>query len=340
MGASHTTQQLDDKAPARDKPVRSLMIYLEEANMDDIITRHISANGLSFETDISGKGDRFALLLHGFPENKYSWRFQLPMLANLGYTAWAPNLRGYGQSTRPQGRAAYDLAFLAQDVAGLIAAAKQEREYKEVVLIGHDWGGAIAWAVAIQNYAHLDKLIIANVPHPALFRQYVATPTQLRRSWYIFFMQMPWLAEFYLGADGAKRIGRAFYEMAVDKTNFSDTDLAVFQNAAQDPGALTAMLNYYRANLFSKSAQQISAPYVAPIEVPTLMIWGERDTALGKELTYGTERYVRQLTMRYLPNASHWVQQECPKVFNALLKAYLLNEKVLRADEIQRTFIA
>lgn len=308
--------------------------------MDEITTRHISANGLSFETDISGEGDRFVLLLHGFPENKYSWRFQLPMLAKLGYTAWAPNLRGYGQSTRPTGRSAYNLDFLMQDVAGLIAAAKQEREYKEVVLIGHDWGGAISWGVAIQNRTPIDKLVIANVPHPALFRQYVSTPTQLRRSWYIFCAQLPWLAESYLVADGAQRIGRAFYEAAIDKTNFSEADLAVFQNAAQKPGALTAMLNYYRANLFSKSALQISAPHVSPIDTPTLMIWGERDTALGKELTYGTERYVRQLTMRYIPNASHWVQQECPRVFNALLESYLIGKQVLRADEIQRAFIA
>jgi pimeloyl-ACP methyl ester carboxylesterase len=109
-----------------------------------IETRSINANGLSFETDTAGSGDRFALLLHGFPESKYSWRFQLPYLAEHGFTAWAPNLRGYGRSSRPKQRAAYALEHLMDDATGLIAAAKSERAFRETVLIGHDWGALIA----------------------------------------------------------------------------------------------------------------------------------------------------------------------------------------------------
>lgn len=304
--------------------------------MDRIETRFINANGLSFETDVSGTGDRFALLLHGFPENKYSWRFQLPFLAERGFTAWAPNLRGYGDTTRPHGRSAYALDHLIEDVRGLIAAAKSERDYRETILIGHDWGALIAWAAAIRNAAPIDKLVIMNVPHPALFRRALRTRAQLARSWYIFFFQLPWLPEKALARKAGEALGRTLHDMAIDKTNFDEKDLAIYRQAALDPGALTAMINYYRANFGGLMMRKISVPYVLPINVPTLMIWGEEDAALGKELTYGTEHYVRKLTIRYLPNVSHWVQQEAPEAVNAMLGTFLDGLRVPSSEELRR----
>lgn len=303
--------------------------------MDGIETRFIAANGLSFETDTIGSGDRFALLLHGFPENKYSWRFQLPFLAERGFTAWAPNLRGYGRTSRPRERIAYRLEHLTDDVRALIAAAKSERDYRETVLIGHDWGALIAWAVAIDGGAPIDKLVIMNVPHPALFRRGLSTRAQLARSWYIFFFQIPWLPEAVLARNGGEALGRALRDMAIDKTNFSERDLAVYRQAAADPGALGAMIDYYRANLRGGTMRKISAPDLPPIEVPTLMIWGEKDAALGKELTYGTEHYVRRLTIRYLPSVSHWVQQEAPAAVNAMLGAFLDGLRVPPGAELR-----
>jgi epoxide hydrolase 4 len=297
-------------------------------------TRYIAANGLKFETDIAGDGDRFALLLHGFPENKYSWRFQLPFLAKRGFTAWAPNLRGYGRSDRPKRRAAYRLRHLIDDAAALIAAAKSERAYRQTVLIGHDWGGLIAFATQIESAVGIDKLVIMNVPHPALFRHGLNSFAQLKRSWYIWFFQLPWLPELALARNKGEAIGTAFGDLTLDKSNFGEADLAIYRAAAQDPGALSAMIGYYRANL--GEMHKISRRDQPPLDVPTLMVWGENDIALGKELTYGTERYVRKLTIRYLPGVSHWVQQEAPAVVNAMLGAFIDGNRVPSAEELAK----
>jgi pimeloyl-ACP methyl ester carboxylesterase len=302
--------------------------------MDRIETRLINANGLSFETDSAGSGERFALLLHGFPESKYSWRHQLPALAARGFTVWAPNLRGYGRTSRPIERSAYALEHLLDDVAGLLAAARAERRYREFVLVGHDWGGIIAWAYAIRQVSPLDKLIILNAPHPALYRQSLRAGRQAARSWYIGFFQLPWLPEALLGARHAEAIARLFRALATSKSGFTESDLAVFREGALEPNALTAMLNYYRAIRSSRAMRQVSAPYVLPIEIPTLLLWGERDIALGKETTYGTEHYVRHLTVRYLPEASHWVQQEAPEIVNAMIAAFLDGHAVPIATEL------
>jgi pimeloyl-ACP methyl ester carboxylesterase len=283
----------------------------------------IEANGLQFETDCMGNGGRFALCLHGFPEHKYSWRFQLPLLADLGYRAWAPNLRGYGASSRPGGVAAYDIDHLIADVAGLYEAAEKEAPLPERVPIGHDWGAVISWAVALEKAVPLDKLIIMNVPRPALMAKGLRGWGQLKKSWYTVFFQLPWLPERLLGARGAEAVGRAFTGMAQDMTHFSEEDLKVYKDNASEPGALTAMINYYRAAARSRTMKRLSRDYVLPIDVPTLMVWGEEDMALGKELTYGTEDYVRNLTIRYLPGVSHWVQQEAPHVVNPMVATFL-----------------
>lgn len=219
------------------------------------------------------------------------------------------------------------------DVAGLIEAARARHAPREIVLIGHDWGAAIAWAAAIRRAAPLDRLVILNVPHPACFRRGLGALRQLRRSWYIAFFQLPFLPEAALRARGADAIGRAFSDMARDRTNFSDADLQIFRDAALQPGALEAMLNYYRANAFNRMMRAVAAETAPRIEIPTLMLWGEEDAALGKELTFETHRYVRDLTLRYLPGVSHWVQQEAPATVNAMLAAFLAGDPVPEAGE-------
>ena len=281
----------------------------------------IRANGLDFNVAVLGSGDRLAMCLHGFPESSFSWRHQMPLLAELGYRVWAPDLRGYGDSSRPSGVGAYAMENLEADVAALIQAAAA----KEVVLIGHDWGALIAW-----NYAMFGKpisrLIIMNVPHPQCARRGMRTLRQLRKSWYMFFFQLPWLPEWILARNHYAAIGRMFRGMAVDKTRFSDEDLREFRQNAAKPGALTAMINYYRA-LF-RGLRRLQKRGNPRIHVPTLMIWGEADAALGKELSYGTDRHVSNLTLRYLPNVSHWVQQEAPEAVNSMLRAWLQDKPV------------
>jgi pimeloyl-ACP methyl ester carboxylesterase len=293
--------------------------------MDAIQYQIVRANGIDFNVATAGSGERLALCLHGFPESSFSWRYQMPLLARLGYLVWAPDLRGYGRSSRPQGVEAYALEELLEDVASLIEASGA----KQVVLIGHDWGALIAWYYAMFGLPPISKLIIMNVPHPALAERGLRTWRQLLKSWYIFFFQLPKIPEWALARNGYEAIGRAFRGMAVDKSRFPDEVLRVYlQNAAQ-PGALTAMVNYYRALL--RGLQRNRRRGTPRIEKPTLMIWGEADAALGKELTYGTDQYVSNLTLRYLPRVSHWVQQEAPDTVNAMIEAWLLDREVPQA---------
>jgi len=289
---------------------------------ESITTRFVETNGLRFEVTECGDGDRFALCLHGFPESAFSWRHQLPLLARLGYTVWAPNLRGYGRSSRPVGVDAYRIDRLVDDVAGLIDAAGAD----DTLLVGHDWGGGIAWMTAIERRRRLSALVVMNVPHPARFAARLFRWPQIRRSWYIFAFQIPLLPELVLRRGRARAIAGAFRGMAVDKTRFPDDVVDVYRRQALEPGALTAMVNYYRANrgfLRRSRSSGGMARLTSPINVPTLLIWGEEDTALGRELTLGTDHLVTNLTVRYLPGVSHWVQQEAPEQVNAILESWL-----------------
>ncbi len=291
--------------------------------------RIVTANGFDFHVTEAGTGDRLALCLHGFPELGFSWRHQLPVLADLGYRAWAPDLRGYGETRpRPHRRRDYQTPLLVDDVAALIDAANPS----ETVLIGHDWGAALAWSFAIRQVRPLDRLVIMNVPHPKRMEQGLRTFRQLRKSWYMFFFQLPWLPERLLGHDGARPIGEAFSKMAVHPELFGDDVLDVYRHAAAQPGALRAMINWYRGLVLSWRQMQKTSD--ATIETPTLMVWGEQDTALGRELTDGTDQYVTNLTLRYLPDASHWVQQDQPEIVNAMLTAFLRGEPVPEYDQV------
>jgi pimeloyl-ACP methyl ester carboxylesterase len=298
----------------------------------DIRHDFVRANGLRFHVascEPDAGSERLALFLHGFPECWYSWRAQLPLLARLGWRAWAPDLRGYGESDRPPRVADYDLEHLMDDVSGLIAASGA----RETLLVGHDWGGVIAWTFAMRRPEQIARLGIMNLPHPACMQRAFWRGPQLLRSWYVFFFQIPWLPERLLSAADYRAIRQAFAGMAIDKSRFPDEVLQVYRDNAARPGALTAMVNYYRAALRGGGRRQVALGF-PHIERPTLMIWGEEDRALGIETTYGTEEYVADLTLRYLPGVSHWVQQEAPEKVNAMLEAWLLGKPVPQAWEL------
>jgi pimeloyl-ACP methyl ester carboxylesterase len=292
----------------------------------------VHANGLRFHTLVCGPpggSDRLALFLHGFPECGYSWRQQQQPLAELGWSSWAPDLRGYGRTDRPPRVADYAIETLLEDVEGLIEAAAP----RETMLVGHDWGGVIAWYFAMRKPELLDRLVVMNLPHPACMEREIRTWAQRKKSWYALFFQLPWLPERLFAAGNHRAIREAFRGMAVDKSRFPDEVLDVYAREAARPGALTAMLNYYRALLRGGGRRQSALGY-PKIETPTLMIWGEEDRALGIETTRGTEQYVSDLTLRTLPGVSHWVQQEAPEVVNEMLRAWLEGRPVPEATEL------
>lgn len=298
--------------------------------MDPLTYRTVAVDGLDLEVSITNEGgDRgLALLLHGFPELAFSWRHQITALADAGYEVWAPNLRGYGRSAKPPKVADYAIDLLLADIAALIDAAGRD----DVTLVGHDWGAVQAWMFAIRQVRPLRRLVIMNVPHPACLQRELRSFRQLRKSWYVFFFQLPWLPEKLFTARRAQVVADAFTNMAVDETRFPTEVTDVYRQGALRPGAMRSMINYYRAAL--RGARRARHEELPGIETPTLMIWGLEDTALSKETTDGTEEYVNDLTLRFLPGVSHWVQQEAPEIVNAMLLAWVDGEPVPEAADV------
>ncbi len=273
---------------------------------------YITSNGIRLHYVTQGEGP-LMLMLHGFPEFWYSWRHQIPEFAK-DYKVVALDLRGYNESDKPQQQSAYVMSELVKDVKGVI----QGLGYDRCVLVGHDWGGAIAWNFAYAHPEMVERLIILNLPHPAKFAEGLRTPQQLLRSSYAFFFQLPVLPELLIQSLDYRAIESVFKGMAVNKSAITQADIEAYKDAASRRGALTAMLNYYR-NAFTN----VMSTDWSVLQVPTLMIWGEEDTALGKELTYGTEKYVRDFQIRYIPKCSHWVQQEQPALVNQYIREFL-----------------
>lgn len=287
-----------------------------------ISTRFVEANGQRFELAECGQGSKLAILLHGFPELNFSWRHQIALFVEQGYRVWAPNMRGYGASSKPEGVDAYAVDNLVADVGALIDAAKAEAPATEVTLVAHDWGAVVAWNFAIRKVRPIDRLVIMNAPHPMCAAREIRKWRQLRKSWYIFFFQIPRLPEWLLLANDARAVRRAFSDTATNKENFPPADLDIYAAAAQRPGAIRAMVNYYRALMKYRdgNAAKLGSGVV---EVPTLVIWGENDVALGIELLDGMEQWVPNLTLHRLPGISHWVQQDAPGDVNRLLGDWL-----------------
>jgi len=288
----------------------------------EIQTEQVDVNGVSLEVDLCGdqESDHLALCLHGFPEHAVSWRFQMPMLADLGMKVWAPNLRGYGNSSVPVRVEDYSIETLMDDVAALIDLSG----CSEVTLIAHDWGAVIAWYFAMRQVRSLDRLIICNVPHPAAMQSAMGW-RQLVRSWYAIFFQIPGLAEWLLGRGD---LGELMRGGSASPANFSSDVLRIYSANGRRPNGLRGMINYYRALIRgggSRRQRDLGTPI---IETPTLMLWGEDDTALTIETTYDTDQWVRDLTLRYLPRISHWVQQDAPDEVNAMMQAFIKGEPV------------
>ncbi|WP_128478452.1 alpha/beta fold hydrolase [Halorussus pelagicus] len=283
----------------------------EQAVVGDVRLHYVAAGD---------EDDPLVLLLHGFPEFWYSWREQIPALADAGYRVVAPDMRGYNLSEKPRGVDSYRIEKLVGDVVGLIAHFGRESAH----IVGHDWGGAIAWETAIRRPEVVSRLAVLNAPHPERFRRELSrNPEQLRRSWYMLWFQMPALPETLLGAGTAAGIGRMLRESARPDT-FSDEDVRRYREAAARPGALAAAISYYRAlfreNLVAEARRLVGRDdRQHRVRAPTLLIWGEDDVALGTELTEGLGEWVADLRVERLPGATHWVQNDRPEAVGDLL---------------------
>ena len=279
--------------------------------------RFVEANGLRFHLVEAGQGP-LVLLLHGFPEFWYGWRHQLPVLARH-FRVVAPDLRGYNLTEKPP--TGYDWETLASDVPALIRALGAERAH----VVGHDWGGVVAWGAAIFHPDVVDRLVILNAPHPAAYRRELRhNPAQWLQSWYIGLFQVPGLAERLLTRDHGRGVARMLQRSSSTPTTFSRADLATYRRAVMRPGAVTAMLAYYRALV--SAGTLTSAAAERQITAETLLIWGMQDVALSPALATGLEHWVPRLRVEPIPEAGHWVQHEQPDAVNSLLTTMLAGE--------------
>jgi pimeloyl-ACP methyl ester carboxylesterase len=264
----------------------------------------VEVNGISLHVEEDGSGTP-VLLLHGWPDSAYVWRNQIPFLTRHGFRTIAPDMRGFGQSSRPAEAAEYALRKSVGDMIGLLDALELDSAH----VVGHDWGAAVAWGTAMAHPDRIEKLVVLSVGHPGV-------PKSLRQdemAWYQLFFQFEGIAEANLADDDWAWL-RRFLRGAGDQDRY-EQDLS-------RPGALTASLNWYRANLAPKMPGP--SPELPPVLVPTLGIWSTNDHYLDGERMQKSGEYVKG-PWRYeeIEGASHWIPLEAPDLLNSLLLEWL-----------------
>jgi epoxide hydrolase 4 len=251
------------------------------------------------------------VLLHGFPEFWFGWRDQIAPLAAAGFRVVAPDLRGYNLSSRPKGVRAYSAAKLADDIRGLI----RELGYESALLVGHDWGGTVAWTLAMNHPEVVDRLAILDAAHPRKLQKGLLNPRQLLRSWYFFFFTLPWLPERIVRARRFRFLRRFLRDA---RPAYTPEEMDRYVEAWSQPGAATAMLDYYRYSVLTPPWKAWNA--IRRISAPTLVIWGKRDRFLGGRLAEPDRKDVPNLDrVVRLPDASHWVHHDEAEQVNELL---------------------
>jgi pimeloyl-ACP methyl ester carboxylesterase len=279
--------------------------------MSDLSVEHVRVptNGIHLHCAVAGNGPLF-LMLHGFPESWRSWSAQMSALAPR-FKVVAPDLRGFGDSDKPDD--GYDPWTLAEDIAGLIDAFGGG---KRAHVVGHNWGGYIAWALSYLHADRLDRLSIVNSPHPFLFRRKILS-VQLFRSWYVLFFGLPWLPEWFLRRRGGAGIASVFRLGTGGGKPITEAYLAYAKAEMLKPGAIRAGLEYYRTALRGGKKNILFMDRVT--DVPIQMIWGEADRALDVLLLDGLDEYVSYLRVNRLPGIGHWVNHEAGDEVNRLL---------------------
>ncbi len=276
-------------------------------------------NGVTLHLVQAGPEDGPLLIfLHGFPEYWRGWHKQIDFFAAAGFRVWVPDQRGYNLSSKPRRIQDYNLDELAKDVVGLIDTAVTDQAY----LVGHDWGGAVAWWTAVAYPERLKKLCIMNVAHHTVMRQAVqAEWGQRLKSWYMLYFQLPKLPERMLKAGNYYALARQMQQSSRPGT-FSAAELDLYRQAWAQPGALKAMLNWYRA-LFQTTPQAAKTNLVP---MPTLMIWGKQDKFMQAEMAQQSIDFCVNGRLIYLENATHWVMHEEADKVNRYLLDFLLDE--------------
>lgn len=268
------------------------------------------------------------VLLHGFPQFWYTWRHQLEPLADAGFRVVAPDLRGYNESDRPSDVESYRMDALLGDVTGLIRSLDRDSG----AIVGHDWGGGIAWELAMASPTFVEKLGIINAPHPAAWKREGTSFDQAKRSWYVWFFLLPKLPEMVLSRNDFAFFEGLFRTEPKVGAHFTTLDIERYKAAFRKPGTLTAGLNYYRAlvpwfttRMIRESIPGLTVkrPTDTPIGVPTQVIWGTDDVALVPELASGLEEWVPDVRVERLTGVSHWVQEETPKTTTTILRDFL-----------------
>ncbi len=278
---------------------------------------YVTVNNVRLHYIEEGNGP-LVVLLHGFPDFWYGWRNQIPTLSK-SYRVIALDMRGYNLSEKPIRVKDYRLSILASDVAELIKSLGEDQAF----IVGHDWGGAVAWALATHYPRLVAKLAVLNLPHPSEMRRalYTFNLAQWKRSYYIFLFQLPLIPEWIIGRNLWK-----FFSAVFKKTGSpapSEDDIAEYIKAYSSSGTLTATINYYRAAM--RNMKDLKLGGTRCLAMPVLMLWGEQDKFLGKELTYRTRDYCNDLEIVYSPDSGHWIQLDNPELVNTKLLEFFAN---------------
>jgi pimeloyl-ACP methyl ester carboxylesterase len=278
--------------------------------MTDLKYQFIRVNGLNLHVALAGPQDgNPVILLHGFPDASFGWERQIHALAQAGFFVIAPDQRGYNLSDKPKGVQNYSVDLLVGDILALADALG----LAQFNLAGHDWGALVSWSLVESHPQRVKRLAILNVPHPAVMNKFLRTNWRQRlRSWYIFFFQLPIVPEFSLAAFDWKTLARQM------RGSFSEAELNRYRAAWSQPGAMTAMINWYRC-LFQHPVQGLPAQ---KIQVPTLMIWGKLDPHLMWQMAPESIAFCADGRLELLEDATHWVQQDKPEKVNDLLIAH------------------
>lgn len=284
--------------------------------MDHQQARYIQTGGITLHVAEAGPRDGpLVILLHGFPEFWYSWRRQIEALAAAGYYVWAPDQRGYNLSDKPAGVRSYSLDALAADVVGLIDAAGRD----QAILVGHDWGGGVAWWTASRFPHRVERLVILNVPHGlVLLEHWRRNLRQVLRSWYIFAFQIPRLPEWLARRNNWHKVIDALRKTSRPGT-FTEADFEILRQAWSQPGAYRSMVHWYRAILRYRPA----VPSNPRIRVPTLLMWGAQDRFLGRELAQPSIDLCDEGRLVFFDDATHWLHhEEAERVSSLMLEFF------------------
>ena len=245
------------------------------------------------------------ILLHGFPENWSTWRHQIQPLADAGYRVLVPNMRGYGESSKPKDFRRYRLDELITDIEAIRLHSGAER----IHLAGHDWGAAVAWWYALHHEEKLKSLSILNVPHPLAFLHTLKrSPLQMLKSWYIFYFQLPLIPQLTMRI-GNGAVLRRILKASSNPGSYSAEDFRLLGESWQQPGCMTAMVNYYRAMLRCMRIPEGDGK----LNVPVRILWGEQDIALSVGMARDSMAYLNQGELVMYPDATHWLAHDKPQ---------------------------